>query len=1055
VNRVFPIWPRLARIVRQTGPLFLGLYWIVILSACTPPYVRVIIDDPNSIAEGTQGMRFELGSNAPLEVSLEEQSPKFPTSITLTAQNEGPRTLLITAYDSASNIIARAEALVDFRRTDSEERVVDLFPPCEGSDFVSTISGELDLRCDDGLFCNGNEFCRSGICTKGPPPCTEQIECVEKLCDEDANICMVTLHHQICDVFSNTDGSTSPAYCDESLGCARGSPCQENTDCQDSSFCNGSEICSQGRCESGIPPAEPAIDTRCLSSVCSEELEAWTTFPDPDGIDCIREETTDAGAPLLGVCVTGACELHSCGDGHLQDGMEECDDGDADNSNACTDLCLENICRDGFIFKGVEECDDGNDNPNDGCQNDCTFGNCGDNILDPGEECDDGNADPTDNCVNCMNAFCGDASSWTGEEECDDGNDSNTDSCLSTCLIAQCGDGKVYSDNEECDDGNDLTSDICLPTCQSADCGDAFVCTHSECISGPDGGMEECDDGPTDGGAQDLPCLPGCKRAQCGDGLLCNTDNCITGPGSGPEQCDDGNTQDFDGCSADCDRLIWRKSFEQEISAGIILSPEINGNPSKLILVHKEGLVRAVSPISGESFWSRDLDASIRANPVSTTNTVSDGGIPNFEQSLIALNADYSDGGAVIGLNSVTGEELWRYSLMAKSDGAGLAMTPAAITALDRNGVLHHIGFDGNSAPFQSKEEGNTSFSRLPPPSSYQDQADGGLLPHYVSDWPDEAWESFDSANRNPVVNASANAEYPERAFVLSRGNTVGIWWLFKMCYLHFDLAPGESVNQQVVLLLHEEPDHPLGQIGLITTNRNDIVQIRFSAPLIETCEQVSNPATEDWRIAFDSTLLVAPVAYWVEMGISLRIIVASADGRIVQLTSEAGNISIGSAEYNKDWEVSIQAFIDKAPLVVEGGNIYVAGSLFESGLIYALSSSGDVLWSEPLDGPPTGSPILHNGAIYIATQTGSLYAFETDRVAQEDVDGGTGLVRVEPFSPTSGNFTRSGGNAQGTNSVRGPSCNHSSGPSALSMYGLALLLGWLLRFQCKKRWSR
>ena len=129
--------------------------------------------------------------------------------------------------------------------------------------------------------------------------------------------------------------------------------------------------------------------------------------------------------------------------------------------------------------------------------------------------------------------------------------------------------------------------------------------------------------------------------------------------------------------------------------------------------------------------------------------------------------------------------------------------------------------------------------------------------------------------------------------------------------------------------------------------------------------------------------------------------------------------------------DVNIQAFIEQAPLVVQGGNVYVAGSLFVSGVLYALSSNGDLLWQEPLDGPPTGSPLLHNGAIYIATQAGSLYAFETDRVLQEDSDGGAGLVRVEPFAPTSGNFTRSGGNAQGTNSVRGPSCNSSRGPSS------------------------
>ena len=63
-------------------------------------------------------------------------------------------------------------------------------------------------------------------------------------------------------------------------------------------------------------------------------------------------------------------------------------------------------CGDGVIYAGVEECDDGNTADNDACRNDCTPARCGDGIIQAGvEECDDGNADDTDACLSsCVEA---------------------------------------------------------------------------------------------------------------------------------------------------------------------------------------------------------------------------------------------------------------------------------------------------------------------------------------------------------------------------------------------------------------------------------------------------------------------------------------------------------------------------------------------------------------------------------------------------------------------------------------------------------------------------
>ena len=42
-----------------------------------------------------------------------------------------------------------------------------------------------DADCDDGLFCNGQERCRGGICADGPPPaCGDPVECTIDRCVE-------------------------------------------------------------------------------------------------------------------------------------------------------------------------------------------------------------------------------------------------------------------------------------------------------------------------------------------------------------------------------------------------------------------------------------------------------------------------------------------------------------------------------------------------------------------------------------------------------------------------------------------------------------------------------------------------------------------------------------------------------------------------------------------------------------------------------------------------------------------------------------------------------
>ena len=77
-----------------------------------------------------------------------------------------------------------------------------------------------------------------------------------------------------------------------------------------------------------------------------------------------------------------------CGNGTI-DAHEECDDSNFSNDDGCNDHCqLE--CGDGVVGAN-EACDDGNTIATDGCTATCTIAACGDGIVQEGvEECDGG-----------------------------------------------------------------------------------------------------------------------------------------------------------------------------------------------------------------------------------------------------------------------------------------------------------------------------------------------------------------------------------------------------------------------------------------------------------------------------------------------------------------------------------------------------------------------------------------------------------------------------------------------------------------------------------------
>ena len=257
--------------------------------------------------------------------------------------------------------------------------------------------------------------------------------------------------------------------------------------------------------------------TVCTVGYCVRPHEGWqpTEARCGDGVVSSGEACDDGNDDDTDAC-TNQCLEARCGDGYLrtdlspgETGYEACDDGNQiDREDACRNICEEHRCGDRIVAPdGSEECDDGNTVSDDGCSESCLEERCGDGVVQSGEACDDGNPNDEDACRNtCEEARCGDSVLYVGEEACDDGNDNDEDACRNNCEDAFCGDGVLHVGVEACDDGNQTDDDECRNDCEAPACGDGIV----------DEG-EACDDGNE---SNEDACIAECQSATCGDGFV-------------------------------------------------------------------------------------------------------------------------------------------------------------------------------------------------------------------------------------------------------------------------------------------------------------------------------------------------------------------------------------------------------------------------------------------------------------------------------------------------------------------------------------------------------
>lgn len=278
-------------------------------------------------------------------------------------------------------------------------------------------------------------------------------------------------------------------------------PCESDSDCLSYEMCGDSvddgsvaDACPVSTiCTAGDVGAVCDVDGDCDSTsgagdgVCSNQTYATTRT-----IAC--EDDGSIGQTCGYAATWASTECYgtgNCGDGAVDAG-EECDDGNADNTDSCSNECTANVCGDGYLYEGEEQCDEGTGNGAgceaaygsscSGCSVSCTYESssgsfCGDGELNGDEFCD-GNDMPYYYISSSLFSSGVDEDAeisgacTPGSSAIVDDNDTPTDSSddvLYICSnVGMCSGGTDNGDyctaNSDCD-----SSDCVFPTCD-ADC---------------------------------------------------------------------------------------------------------------------------------------------------------------------------------------------------------------------------------------------------------------------------------------------------------------------------------------------------------------------------------------------------------------------------------------------------------------------------------------------------------------------------------------------------------------------------------------------------------
>ena len=194
--------------------------------------------------------------------------------------------------------------------------------------------------------------------------------------------------------------------------------------------------------------SEPTDTTSASTTTSPTTTTPTTTDPATTDPSATTDEpsSSSSGVPV------------SCGNGMVDEG-EDCDDMNADNTDACLDTCMAASCGDGFVQAGVEDCD----------------GTVGDETCEALGEPGGGLACATDCTIDASGCACGNSQAPLGgmcPVECTGGCDGTT------CTIDCAGNSACEGDPVACPAGWD-----CVIDCDGSNAcrGAMLACTGNAC----------------------------------------------------------------------------------------------------------------------------------------------------------------------------------------------------------------------------------------------------------------------------------------------------------------------------------------------------------------------------------------------------------------------------------------------------------------------------------------------------------------------------------------------------------------------------------------------
>lgn len=269
--------------------------------------------------------------------------------------------------------------------------------------------------------CSPKEVCDEGVLNGTYAHCNVSCTGIEKYCGNGK-----LEPGEVCDA-----GSQNGAYGGScSLDCKGPGPMCGDLEVNNEESCDGSPetsksaICSAGPKVGAICSTNADCSIGALIGVCGGgpvQAQTVSIAAGPSFQSCEGKTVTDANGVVRQTQHVRACNapgsanqckfqpwsactaIGACGDG-IKDAGEACDDGNKNDNDSCTNLCKANICGDGKINSGVEECDNGVKNGTVSCNADY-----GSSCLDCNSSC---------KLLAAQGGFCGD-SQKNGAEQCD------------------------------------------------------------------------------------------------------------------------------------------------------------------------------------------------------------------------------------------------------------------------------------------------------------------------------------------------------------------------------------------------------------------------------------------------------------------------------------------------------------------------------------------------------------------------------------------------------------------------------------------------------------